>query len=142
GPAGPLVRDLDLAGWLFGTLPNVVYAVEQADGGVLAHLGFPGGGMALIDLSVLPPGDSYHSLSLIGSTGAASAADHQNVQLVYRGGRPQAVRTGEGVKALAALVQEFIDGHPDPTDWGGVLAVGAAVGRSRATRQAVHLEGR
>jgi predicted dehydrogenase len=142
GAAGPLVRDLDLAGWLFGTAPNVVHAVGQGDGGVLVHLGFPGGGMALIDHAVLPPGDGHRALSLIGATGAAYADDHQNVQLVYRGGHPQAVRTDEGVQALAALLQEFIDRPADGTAWRGVLAVSAAVGRSRATRQAVHLEAR
>jgi hypothetical protein len=32
------------------------------------------------------------------------------MQLVYRGGRPQAVRTDEGTRPLAAMVQEFVDG--------------------------------
>src|SRR5262249_4954427 len=61
---GALLRDLDLTLWLAGKLPEVVYAAgkegELAPGdSVLVHLGFPGGGMALLDLGCLSPGDGY-----------------------------------------------------------------------------------
>jgi predicted dehydrogenase len=152
GTAWNLLRDLDLALWLVGQLPDVVYAVgqqgEPAPGdSVQVHLGFPGGGMALLDHACLPPGDGYQSLSVIGAAGAAYADDHQNVQLVYRGGRPEAIRTEEGVVALAALVQDFVDalraGRDMPASaWRDVLRVRDAVGRSLASRQAIALEGR
>jgi predicted dehydrogenase len=145
-----LLRDLDLTVWLMGSLPNVVYAtLEQAHPAVVVHLGFPGGGMALIDHARLPPGDGYCSLCVIGSAGAAYADDHQNIQLVYQGGHPRAVRTDEGVKALVALVQDFALGLGASRDlaasvaaWRDVLAVCDALGRSLAARRAIHLEGR
>ncbi len=153
GPAGAtrpgLVRDLDLVLWLVGKPPDRAYAVEA--GPLLqVHLGFPGGGMALLDhFTGLPPGDGYSSLSVIGSTGAAYADDQQNSQLVYRGGPARAVRTGEGNRHLAALLQEFLDAlrtgrdlSASVTDWQHVLSLADAVSRSLASRQAVALEGR
>ena len=149
-----LVRSLDIAGWLMGKLPELAYTVESAgaahDRGrfVQVHLGFPGGGMTLINFSNrLPPGDAYHSLSVIGSTGAAYADDHQNMQLLYRGGQAQAVRTGEGSKHFAALVQDFADAlaagrdlSPSVHSWRNVLAVAAAVRRSLESRSAIRPE--
>jgi predicted dehydrogenase len=156
-PAGtlpaPLVRDLDLAVWLIGKRPDLVYAVVPlASAGssaalIQVHLGFPGGGMTLIDYSDhLPAGDGYGSLSVIGSRGAAYADDHHNRQLLFGGGAAQAVRTGEGGH-LAALVQEFVDVlrsgvSPSIADWRGILAVTDAVSQSLASRQAVRLEDR
>jgi predicted dehydrogenase len=153
-----MTQDVDVALWLMGTVPDVVYAVEGtmehtavAGSGhsTLVHLGFPGGGMALIDDSdQLPPGDGYRSLSLIGSSGAAYADDHQNVQLVYRGGRPQAVGVDEGGREYLALVQAFVDdldqGHDlsaSAPAWRTVLAVADAARASIAARRAVPLGG-
>jgi predicted dehydrogenase len=152
---GPLLRDLELALGLSGKPPNRVYALERAIDEpnaplvrfIQAHLGFAGGGMALIDYANrLPPGDAYRSLTVIGSAGAAYADDHQNMQLLYRGGRPQAVPTRVGPRQLAALVQEFVDVlHTDRDTPGGVAAwraawtVAAAVSRSIETGQAIAL---
>jgi predicted dehydrogenase len=147
--AGPLVRDLDLAVWLVGKPVEIVYAVE-AGRFVQVHLGFGGGAMALIDYTdQLPAGDGYTSLSVIGSAGAAYFDDHQNRQLLYSGGSPRAVLTGEGDGYLAGLLQEFIDalrGGAKPhasagmTTWRHVLAVADAVTQSLTSRQAVRPE--
>jgi predicted dehydrogenase len=152
GPAAPMARDIDTASWLMGAPPEVVFAlqVEGDHGGgrsTLVHLGFPGGGMALIDYSDdLPPGDGYRSLSLIGSSGAAYADDHQNAQLVYRGGHPQALGVDEGGKERLALVQAFVDGIAQGQDftasvsaWRTVMAGADAARESVASRRAVPL---
>ena len=152
----PLMRDLELAVWLIGRPPNLVYAVEHVASDrdpatgrfVQVHLGFHGGGMALVDYADrLLPGDGYQSLSVIGSAGAAYADDHQNMQLVYRGGRPQAVRADERSQSLAALMQDFVDGLSDSRDfsvsvavWRSVLTVADAVQGSLASRQAIVVE--
>jgi predicted dehydrogenase len=152
---GPLINDVELALWLFDKSPDVVYAIEQtaneqaaASGDLMqVHLGFPGGGMALINYSNrLPPGDGYQSLSVIGSTGAAYADDHQDRQLFFAGGPPQAVRGGEGI-TLAPLMQEFVDALRDQRDlsvnlsaWTRAWAVADAVERSIESRQAIHRE--
>src|SRR5262249_10596121 len=66
-----LTREIDLACWLFGNGPSELFATGRPDY-IQVHLGFPGGGMALIDHArPLPPDDGYYSLALIGSTGAA-----------------------------------------------------------------------
>jgi len=151
----PLVRDLEQALWLFGKSPDVVYAIEQTANEqetknrdlVQVHLGFQGGGMALINYSNrLPAGDGYQSLSVIGSSGAAYADDHQDRQLVFAGGPPQAVRGGEGI-TLAPLMQEFVDAVREQRDltaslsaWTRVWEVADAVQRSLESRQAVQRE--
>jgi predicted dehydrogenase len=152
----PLVRDLDVTLWLAGRRPDRVYAVEPkgdesatpAGRYVQVHLSFPGGGMALLDFdNRLPPGDGYQSLSVIAAAGAAYADDHQNVQLLYRGGRPQAVRTEERAGLLAAIAQEFIDAlragrdlSTAAAEWRAVFAVADAVVRSLASGRAVSPE--
>lgn len=151
----PLVGDLELALWLFGRSPDVVYAVEQTankqateNGDLLqVHLGFSGGGMAMITYSNrLPPGDGYQSLSVIGSSGAAYADDHQDRQLVFTGGSPLAVRGGEGI-TLTPVMQEFVDALREQRDlsaglstWTRAWEVADAVQRSTESRQAVHRE--
>lgn len=143
-----LIRDLDVALWLADRMPNRVFAVEQKnDTGryVQLHLGFPSGGMALLDYSnALPPGDGYSSLSVIASTGAAYADDHQNAQLLYRGGGAQALRIEERAAQLAAMAQEFIDALRDGRDlnagiddWRRVFAVVKVATKSLATGRAV-----
>src|SRR5262249_19729421 len=73
-PELPL-RARDVILWLAGRWPNRAYAVEHKSDGtagrcVQVHLGFAGGGMALLDFTDrLPPGGSYHSLSVIASNG-------------------------------------------------------------------------
>jgi predicted dehydrogenase len=157
GPASlptPLVRDLELIWSWMGVSPNVVYAVaapaDAAPGPcLLVHLGFVGGGMAMLDYTDrLPAGDDYLSLSVIGSSGAAYADDHQNVQLVYRGGRPQAFRVEERSLQLAGMVQEFVDGlranrsfAATVSRWSGALKLAGLVSQSLASRRAVGLQG-
>ena len=152
-----MLRDMDTAVWLIGQAPSLVFAVEptNGDGGAAVsrsthvHLGFSGGGMALIDHSNdLPPGDGYQSLSLIGSKGAAHADDHQNSQLLFRGGHPQAVRVEERGRQYLSLVQHFVsalaagrDLSPSVSSWCTVMAVAQAAGKAAACGRAVHLEG-
>ncbi|MBI4625236.1 MAG: Gfo/Idh/MocA family oxidoreductase [Verrucomicrobia bacterium] len=151
-----LLRDLELALSLMGRSPNSIYGLQRlanerdtsAGRSVLVHLGFPGGGMATIDYADrLPPGDDYVSLTVVGSSGATYADDHQNMQLVYRGGRPQSVRTEERGRQLAAMAQGFVDDlkanrdfSPTVAAWAGALAVADSVRRSFASRQAINLE--
>jgi predicted dehydrogenase len=155
GLPDPLLRDLDVVLWLAGRRPNRVFAVESksedaAGRYVQVHLGFPGGGMAVLDYTDrLPPGDDYRSLSVIASSGAAYADDHQNVQLVYRGGHPQAVRTDERAGLLAAIAQDFVDAirsrrEPEggAKSWRDVFAVAGAVEWSLTAGQAVTPEDR
>lgn len=141
-----LLRDLDVVLWLIGQSPDAVYAVEQTDSNpgnsrgrfLQVHLGFPGGAMALLDFADrLPPGEGYQSLSVIGSAGAAYADDHQNMQLVFRGGRPQAVRADESGRRHAVLVQETIealqaggDVASHVAEWQNVVQVAEAVRQS------------
>jgi predicted dehydrogenase len=102
-------QDLDLACWLFGAQPDFVYAAGNDDC-MQIHLGFAGGGMALIDFaSSLPPGDSYFSISAIGSSGAAYADDHHDMQLLFAGERPHALRTGQCDLSVLAELQEFVN---------------------------------
>jgi predicted dehydrogenase len=153
--ATPVMQDIDVALWLMGEAPDLVYAVERAGEdrrgrSTQVHLGFPGGGMALIAYSdQLPRGDGYQSLSVIGSTGAAYADDHQNMQLLYRGGRPEAVRVDERGRQLLALVQEFVADLDQGRDlsatvatWRTVLAVAGAARQSVGSRRALRPGGR
>jgi predicted dehydrogenase len=154
---GPLLCDLDIALWLHGQPPNLVYAseppapssAEKSGRLIQIHLGFPSSRMALIDYaSSLPAGDGYTALSVIGSAGAAYADDHQNMQLAFLGGRPQAVRTTEGfgyLRRLADEVNHVVAAGSDFADcakaWHNVQALAAAIHKSLATREAVPLEG-
>jgi len=105
---GQAVDGIDVAIWLFDGKPTEVYAVSRS-GYVHVHLGFPDGGMALIDnAQTLPGGDGYFSLSMIGSTGAAYADDHHNRNLLFQGGNPSAIETGQGTSGITAQLQEFV----------------------------------
>jgi len=84
--------EVDLACWLFDAEPESVFALKigedtpNVDGGVQLHLGFPGGGMALVDCLRLSQTstDPYFMLTLIGSTGAAYVDDHRNTNLLIQ----------------------------------------------------------
>jgi hypothetical protein len=145
----PLIRDIDVTLWLAGRKPDRVFAVERKDETgrfVQIHLGFPHGGMALLDFdSRLPAGDGYSSLSVIAQSGAAYADDHQNTQLLYRGGNAQAIRTEERAGQLAAIAQDFVNALKksaslDTGNWKDVFAVANAVTTSLAAGKAVALE--
>ncbi len=136
-------RDLDLVLWYFGNSPNVVYAVQH-----VIHLGFPGGGMALLDHAHgIPDGDGCYYLSLIGSSGAAYADDHQNRQLVFQGEAPRAIRTGEGDVQWSAMLQAFVDPlTPNNSvrefpSWQRVWDVADAAEESLKSKQAVAPQG-
>ncbi len=145
-----LLWDLDLLSWYFGKAPNLVRAIENArSGSVQVHCGFAGGGMAMIDHLQGPAfGDGYYSLTLIGSTGAAYADDHQNMQVIFRGGTSCAVKADNGILALAALLQDFVDSivskrdlAPGIDQWHKVFAVKQAIDESLATRLAISVSG-
>jgi myo-inositol 2-dehydrogenase/D-chiro-inositol 1-dehydrogenase len=140
---------LDLANWLFGARPDLVYARAAAPGYVQIHLGFAGGGMALIDVSDdLPPGDGYRSVTVIGSAGAGYADDHHNRNLVFGGGDAIARDPGEGNLELVAELKEFAaagSGRRAPqvtgADAGAALQVAAAAASSAATGAVLERKG-
>jgi predicted dehydrogenase len=102
-----LAREIDLALWLLGE-PVAAHAAARP-GYAQLHLGFAGGGMALIDgCRALPAGQGYFSLSLIGSTGAAYADDHHDMQLLFAGGDATALLTGQGDAELLAMCQALV----------------------------------
>jgi predicted dehydrogenase len=152
-----VIRELDMANWLFEALPMELYAVGRRQANaqldapdyVQVHLGFPEGGMALIDYSIaLPEGSDYFSLSVIGSTGAAYADDHHNTNLLYRGGQPLALNVGEGQSHVAAQLQEFVnaiaeDREPAITgsDGRAAVQVAEAVAQSVTSGRAARLAG-
>ena len=119
---------VDLALWVFDGPPTQVFASVRPPGApclaeaeyLQVHLGFEGGGMALIDVHrALPAGDGYRSLALIGSLGAAHADDHHNAQLLYGGGRAQAVLTEADESVPALVLSEFAAGRRRRTGAGG-----------------------
>lgn len=148
---------LDLALWMFDGLPTHVFAAVQPRGAaslseaeyLQVHLGFEGGGMALIDVTRgLPAGDGYRSLALIGSLGAAHADDHHNAQLLYGGGRAQAVLTQADESVPALVLSEFaaaIGGGRELAvtgeDGAAVLRVAEAAASSWAAGAAFRLSG-
>ena len=152
-----ILPDVDLANWLFDALPTEVYAAgsagpdraQDAYGYVQAHLGFPNGGMALVDRSaMLPSGSDYFALSMFGSSGAAYADDHHNVHLLYGGGRPAALPAGQGCLHRVAELQEFVDAieaHRRPAvaadDGCRAAEVTRAIGRSLESGRALQLVG-
>jgi predicted dehydrogenase len=155
---GWLRRQIELVVWLLGMPPDLVYAVlldpndPSAAYGMYSQVqfGFPNGGMALLDYTNrFPAGDHYDSISVIASSGAIYADDHQNMQLLYRGGHPQAVQASDGSEQLTSLLQEFVNAlgagralSASVTTWRHVDTVFEAVHRSLMSRQAVAVEGR
>ena len=161
-----VVQDLDLASWLFESLPTEVYAVAGDKVGadkvgadkvgadkvgadyVQVHLGFPEGGMALIDCSILTDRPDYYSLSVIGSKGAAYVDDHHNMNLVYRRGEPSALKVGYGNGHIAAQLAEFVDslaGDREPAPGGAeeraAIEVAEAVAESIESGRAARRTG-
>jgi predicted dehydrogenase len=151
-----LLPQLDVACWLVDQPPSMLFAQSRSAEPAAAHrdylqvhLGFADDRMAIIDCATsLAKGDDYYSLSVIGASGAAYADDHHNVQLLYGGGHPQAVRTSQGDKALLATLQEFIDAaaHKRPprcgaAEWKRAQRLIEAVDQSLSSGQAVALTG-
>jgi predicted dehydrogenase len=148
-----LVREIDLANFLFGRPPETVYAVARENGEsprfVQVHLGFTDGGMAMIDISTcLPEGDNYYSLSLIGTDGSVYADDHHNMQLLYSGGPAVAERTGEcplhwtePLREFAAAIDESRASAIGDDSARAALRVTAAVRRVIDLGNAMHWQG-
>jgi len=140
---------LDLANWMFGAPPDRVYARAAEPGYLQVHLGFSGGGMALIDVSDdLPPGDGYRAVTVIGSDGAGYADDHRNRNLVFGGGDAAARDPGEGNMDLVAELEEFTAASsggraPQVTgaDAAAALQVAAAAATSAATGAVLQRKG-
>ncbi len=102
------IAAVDLALWLFDATPDATHCAASS-GSRLIHLGFPSGGMAMIDFSnTLPEGDAYHSLSLIGSQGAAYADDHRDRNLVFSGGSAKAELPGSRNNYIQPMVENFL----------------------------------
>ena len=145
-----VIHEVDLACWFFDAAPDTVYAVGRGvTNGVSleytqVHLGFPDGGMALIDCTNQLTSSScpYYSLSMIGSTGAAYADDHYNMNLLFRDGNPTALNVGQGHDYVRLQLQEFInaiqdDREPLTTGEDGrrAMAVAQAAARSLASHR-------
>ena len=105
-----LLVHLDLALWLYGEMPETIYAVSRESESVMQiHLGFSKNGMAILDCAWgLPEGGNYDSLHLIGDRGAAYSDDHRNVSLLYSGSDPRALRVENEEAGLATLLSQFI----------------------------------
>ena len=147
--ASKLYGHIDLAIRFFGSSPAELYCVARGDQSYLqVHLGFAGGGMAVLDFSDrLPAGQGYDSLSLIGSSGAAYSDDHHNTHLLFAGGNPAALidDCGDG---LLHEVQAFVDAIAGealpPTDGEAILGVHRvleAIGRSSESAEVLHDRG-
>jgi predicted dehydrogenase len=145
---------LDVACWLVDQPPTVLLAQSRpaqpaatSRDYLQVHLGFADDRMAVIDCATsLAAGDDYYSLSVIGSTGAAYADDHHNMQLLFRGGHPQAIRTSQGDRVLLATLQEFLDATAQSrpplcgaAEWRRVQSLSAAVEQSLSSGQSVSL---
>ena len=122
GPPGnmAMVEAVDLALWLFEQEPDSIYGVTRAGGSTscsLIHLGFPAGGMAVLDFTnSLPNGEGYRSLSLIGSRGAAYADDHRNRNLFFDGNTPNASCPDSEHTSIQPMLQDFIASVQTGTD--------------------------
>lgn len=151
---GPLLlREIDLANFLFDQPPTTVYALarggEDSPQLVQVHLGFSGGAMALIDVVAgLPEGDGYYSLSLIGSNGSAYVDDHHNMQLVFKGGPAMADPTRETsrhwtepLRQFSSAIAEKQQGAVGVDSALAALRVSEAVGRAIETGSVQHLQG-
>lgn len=102
------IAAVDLALWLFGAVPDTTYCTSSSSNRLI-HLGFPGGGMAMIGFSgALPDDDGYHSLSLIGSRGAAYADDHRDRNLVFSGGSAKAELPGSRDAHIQPMLEDFL----------------------------------
>ena len=142
-----ILPDADLACWLFGSAPESVWSLQSAanPGYIQFHLGFANDGMAMIDIAAsLPSGGDYFSLTMIGGTGAAYADDHHNMNLLYSGGQPNAIRTSQGWADLAGQLQEFVDAISEqrepsvtPTDTATAVAVVEQILESADNRQVI-----
>ncbi len=125
-----LTREIDIAAWLFDEPPETVFAVargqdsDRPDAAVV-HLGFPNGGMAVLDVTTaLPRGDGYWSVGIIGADGAIYADDQHNMQLLYKGGTPAARLTSTGDATVLSQLQAFVAAVNNSADASDSVAAG------------------
>ena len=120
-PSDPLAMafaQVDLAHWLFGCRPRHIHTLSR-ENYLHYHLGFPDGGMALIDIATSRPGEeNYYSMHLVGSEGAAYADDHRNVHLQFgaHGARARLHAHNE-LLAVQAMLAEFLTGLREDHPW-------------------------
>lgn len=118
-----IVSQIDLAMGIFGSPPLEIFAL----GNCLAkdksrwpdylqiHLAFANDGMALITISQsLPAGDTYETLSVISSSGAAYSDQHHQTQLLFRGGNPLGLHVAENVVTRSNELKQFVSSLPSP----------------------------
>ena len=106
--------------------------------------------MALIDLDQSIPSEStYYSLSLIGSSGAAYADDHRNMNLILGPGGMHAVLTSQGSVGLFNLIDDFANAVQQGDDFSSfwdetesALQVSEDVQRAADSREVVVVGGR
>ena len=130
---------------------------KRTQGGILrewpeylqVHLGFSDGGMALISLAfTLPAGQSYGTLSVIGTTGAAYADEQHQVQLKLAGTVPAAVRDSDDVPTKVAQLRAFVRSVTEPQlaeasvrDMSAALKLAEAVSNSLVSGEPIRLPG-
>jgi len=121
-PRRAAFAQVDLAHWFFGSPPARAHFLTRPHY-LQLHLGFPGDGMALIDLATNRPGTaSYYSMHLIGSEGAAYADDHRNAHLLIGGEGSRAIVHEQNLLlAIQAMVKEFVAGISGKRAWNVAL---------------------
>jgi myo-inositol 2-dehydrogenase/D-chiro-inositol 1-dehydrogenase len=145
--ADRLLPDTDLACWLFGSAPETVWSLQSAANPeyIQFQLGFANDGMAMIDIAAsLPTGGDYFSMTMLGDTGASYADDHHNMNLLYSGGQPSAIRASQGRADLVGQLQEFVDAIGEqrepsvtPADTAQAMDVVAQVLESAESQQVI-----
>ncbi|MDA1274542.1 MAG: hypothetical protein O2960_10905 [Verrucomicrobia bacterium] len=85
----------------------------------LWHLGFPNGGMAIIDVAACRPSPHpYYSMHLIGSAGAAYADDHHNAHLLFdKKGSHALLHARNEILGIRNLLEEFVNGIVEKRAW-------------------------
>ncbi|HAT18886.1 MAG TPA: hypothetical protein DCS85_01900 [Verrucomicrobiales bacterium] len=111
-------HQVDLAHWFFSSPPDSGYC-HAGQNYLLIHLGYPDGGMALVDIATNRPGHSdYHSMHLIGSRGAAYADDHENTHLLLgKAGATALIQPVNAVLTIQNMLEEFVAGIRESRPW-------------------------
>lgn len=151
-----MLAQLDLACWLVGQAPTVLFAQARHPVAreaprldyLQVHLGFAEDRMAIIDCSTsLASGSPYYALSVIGSSGAAYADDHRNMQLQFAGEQVQAIPTIQGDLALLSILEEYLAAQRQTrlpncgdADWKRATQLLAAAEESLRSGQSVSFE--
>ena len=129
---------IDLAHWFFGAAPSSTHVLSRPRY-LQYHLGFPNDGMAIIDVATGRPGpDSYYSMHLIGSTGAAYADDHRNAHLLLNDSGPKALLHEQNrLLGIQNMLGEFVSGIRDQRPW--TVSVQDSVNAQLIIEEAAHV---